>query len=367
MKQLKVVIDAQFGSTGKGLLASVLAEQDSPDTLITAFAPNAGHTSYMADGTKLIHKMLANGITSKNTERVLIGPGAVINEDVLVREIENAEKLGLLSFDRVFVHKNAACVTPAHIEAEKDFGRIGSTQTGSGAAAIQKLVRDPDNMNTAGTAICDPRIRVVDDIGYLAELGKARVAQIEGAQGFGLSIQHGFYPYTTSRDVSPAQIMADCGIPWRYAKNAEIVGVLRTYPIRVANKTGSSGPCYPDQREISFADIGQDVELTTVTKLPRRVFTYSKNQMEHACLVCGFDSAMINFANYCQTFEELNTIIDHLSTMTKVRYIGFGPKNTDVVDIKGKPWGSAQHELMHRWQQSRQVEIDFGGGKNDQK
>lgn len=350
MKQLKAVVDLSWGSTGKGLLASVLAEQDSPDTLITAFAPNAGHTSYTKDGTKLIHKMLANGITSSKTERVMIGPGAVVNEDVLVKEIENARHLGLIGFENVFIHENATVVTPAHIGQEQEYSRIGSTQTGSGAALIQKIMRDPNNLNVAKTSIVDSRLQVVTDREYLDELSKANIAQVEGAQGFGLSMLHGFYPYTTSRDVTPAQIFADCGVPWDVARMARIVGVTRTFPIRVNNKTGWSGPCYEDQKEISFEELGQQVELTTVTKLPRRVFTYSREQMRHACTVCAPDETFLNFANYCASYEELMEIIDHLNEYTYVRYIGFGPTNADVVDIHGMSIGSALHKIRHKFE-----------------
>ena len=352
MKQLKLVVDLSWGSTGKGLLASVLAEQDKPDTLITAFAPNAGHTSYTPDGTKLIHKMLANGITSPNVQRVMIGPGAVVNEAVLVKEIENAERLGLADFDRVFVHQNAAVVTEENVKQESEYGRIGSTQTGSGAAAIQKIVRDPNNSNIARDSISDHRIQVVDDQGYLRILGEANIAQIEGAQGFGLSIQHGVWPYTTSRDVTPAQIMADCGIPWNMARMAEVIGITRTFPIRVSNKTGTSGPCYADQRETTFADIGQAVELTTVTKLPRRVFTYSKQQMNHAVAVCNPIEVCLNFCNYSHSMEDLMEMVDHLNTMTTVRYLGFGPKNEDVLDIAGLSDPAARDAIYHYWERS---------------
>lgn len=353
MDQLKLVIDLSWGSTGKGLLASVLAEQDEPDTLITAFAPNAGHTSFMKDGTRLMHKMLANGITSPKTERILIGPGAVINVEVLVKEIENAAALGLADFRNVYVHENAAVATAANVAQEADFGRIGSTQTGSGAAAIQKIVRDPENSNLARDVIKDKRIQVVTDREYLRVLEQAQVAQIEGAQGFSLSIQHGFWPYVTSRDVSPAQILADCGVPWNMARMTEVIGITRTYPIRVNNKTGTSGPCYEDQREISFAEIGQEVELTTVTKLPRRVFTYSKQQMSHATWVCAPSEMMVNFCNYCSSMEELMEIVDHLNTMTTVRYLGFGPKNEDVLDVNGMMDFTARDAIYHYWERSR--------------
>ena len=350
MEQMDIIVDMSWGSTGKGLLASVLAQQYAPDTLVTAFAPNAGHTSYTPDGHKLVHKMLANGITSPNTERVLIGPGAVINEAILVAEIENAEKLGLISFDRVYVHENAACVLDKHIEAERDFGRIGSTQTGSGAALIQKIIRDPDNTNIARDAIRDPRVVVVDDREYLSILEKGRIIQVEGAQGFGLSIHHGFYPYVTSRDVTPAQILADCGIPWWMGRKARVIGTTRTYPIRVNNKTGWSGPCYEDQREISFEDLGQPVELTTVTKLPRRIFTFSKNQINHAVRVCSPDELFLNFCNYCRTADELLEIVEYLMTEAYVRYYGFGPRPKDVLDIHGMTGHESRRAIREWWE-----------------
>ena len=66
MKQINVIVDLQFGSTGKGLLAGYLAETTKPDTVITAWAANAGHTYINADGRKFVHTMLANGIVSPN-------------------------------------------------------------------------------------------------------------------------------------------------------------------------------------------------------------------------------------------------------------------------------------------------------------
>ena len=39
-----MILDLQFGSTGKGLLAGFLAKSRQPDVVITAWGPNAGHT-----------------------------------------------------------------------------------------------------------------------------------------------------------------------------------------------------------------------------------------------------------------------------------------------------------------------------------
>ena len=44
MEAMDIVIDLQYGSTGKGLIVGFLAEEHKYDTVVTAWAPNAGHT-----------------------------------------------------------------------------------------------------------------------------------------------------------------------------------------------------------------------------------------------------------------------------------------------------------------------------------
>jgi len=171
---------------------------------------------------------------------------------------------------------------------------------------------------------------------------------VEGAQGYGLSMYHGFYPYTTSRDVSLWQILADCGIPHDLLPTVmdlpdiTVVGTCRTYPIRVANRfdthgtqVGYSGPCYDDQLEITFEEIGQKTELTTVTKLPRRIFTFSRKQIGEAIEYNGAREIFLNFVNYCKTEEEVQDIVESIerSPNTLVRWIGLGPEYKDVYSM----------------------------------
>ena len=78
MQKITMVIDLQYGSTGKGLLAGYLAETTCPDTIITAWAPNAGHTYIDRAGRKYIHTHLANGIVSPFCKRVFLGPGSMM-------------------------------------------------------------------------------------------------------------------------------------------------------------------------------------------------------------------------------------------------------------------------------------------------
>jgi len=350
IKKVYMIIDLQYGSTGKGLLAGYLAKQQCPDTVVTAWAANAGHTYISEDGRKFVHTMLANGIVSPNLKKVMIGPGSIIDTENLYKEMDKCKDL--LGTVEIYIHENAAVITDEHRkEEDKSMVKIGSTKKGCGAAAIQRIKRDPDNMNTAEVMqwnnitfrkiLRDFRnVSVVKNTTYQQLLDTSEIVAIEGAQGYSLSIYHGFYPYTTSRDVSTFQILADCGIPAGWFKYITIIGTARTFPIRVANRfnesgeqVGWSGPCYPDQEEITFESINQEIELTTVTKLPRRIFTFSVKQIAEAVRQNKVDKIFLNFANYCPSRDYLSTIIDnieHVSIGGNVEWLGFGPCHDDI-------------------------------------
>lgn len=361
LKRGNLIIDLQFGSTGKGLIAGFLAERDAPDTIVTAWAPNAGHTYIDKDGTKWVHTMLANGIVSRNLRRILLGPGSLIDPAALRREIDESSHL-LRGVD-ILIHPNAAIVTQQHRDLEAGpMTKIGSTKKGVGEAMIQRIRRNPDDMNTAslpdangvGPDWAHPEL-VAHDLAhfvtthqaYQAALDQAHVLQIEGAQGYSLSMYHGFYPFCTSRDVTTHQILADCAIPAHMARWLTVVGTARTFPIRVANRfdesgkqVGFSGPCYPDQHEISFADIGQEVELTTVTKLPRRIFTFSHIQIDEAVRMNGVTELFMNFMNYLPKNRQSGFIESLSARMNSfgclVAYLGYGPKGSDVMDLSNR-------------------------------
>ncbi len=339
-----MIMDLQYGSTGKGLLAGYLAVREQPDVVITAWAPNAGHTYIDKNGRKYIHRMLANGVVSPSLKRILIGPGSAIDLAVLYAEMASCAD-HLAGVD-IIIHPHAAIVSSDHVFLEQRNVKIGSTMKGTGAAYIQRIERDPDNTNVAKFDIpSDFFNKVIENIPgcnvyvsselYNEAIDQARVIQIEGAQGYSLSMYHGFYPYTTSRDVTPAQVMADCAIP--YYMTPDVYGTLRTYPIRVSNRvtdegTFSSGGCYPDQHEIDWSELGMEPELTTVTKLPRRIFTFSNTQFQEAFRQCAPVKLFLNFANYLDE-QYLIDMIDEIELSGgNVCWIGVGATDGDVIE-----------------------------------
>jgi adenylosuccinate synthase len=352
----------QYGSTGKGALAHLLGEQLQPDVAMTAWGPNAGHTAINAAGHKFVHTMLANSLVCHSVCTQLIGPGSVVNLDSLLAEAKAARSY--LAGKRIVIHPNACILQPRHAEAEKVLARIGSTMKGTSAATIDKIWRDPYKSPLArdapmalyrdiqkALAMIDVQFCVSEQL-YNSEVATARHILIEGAQGFSLGSHTKFWPHTTSRDVSVTQLLADCRIPFDTARGATVWGTMRTFPIRVANRydaadgslVGTSGACYDDQTELDWqADLGREPELTTVTRLPRRVFTFSAQQAREAAWICSPNHLVLTFADYVapqpeygqNIGEKLSKWLVEIESWTGVRprILTFGPTAADAIYV----------------------------------
>jgi adenylosuccinate synthase len=339
-----MILDFQYGSTGKGLIAGWLAKRENYDTAVCAFATNAGHTYIdKSRGINMMTQQLPTAISSDTVKNILIGPGAAIHYDTLAGEMERYESM--LQGKRILIHPQAAAVEEYHADFEKSDGRtkMGSTAKGVGEAYIERMRRDPATNNTVKNRWRGRQLErfIATEDTYRQALEEAQAVIVEGAQGYSLSMYHGQYPYTTSRDVTPWQVAADCGLPYKWASYIKVVGTLRTMPIRVNNRDGSSGPCYPDQIELDWSQVGVLPEMTTVTKLPRRIFTFSQKQLDEALFHCGgyWDTRLfLNFCNYLPTGQDVTQLIDRIQAATsarlnppKVVWTGWGPDDQHVV------------------------------------
>lgn len=334
MKKVDIIVDLQFGSTGKGAIAGYLATHGDYDTVITANRPNAGHTFIDAKGQKMVTKILPNGIVGKTVRRALIGPGAIFSKQQLLDELAMFTEFGYGDIN-IFIHEAAVLLRDEHKTAEGEYSRIGSTQQGAGAAQMDKMARDPQGENplVKGNDFGDSRIMVVRPQAYYQLIKRAESILLEGAQGYSLGIDAGFWPYCTSRNCTVNQFLSDTAIPHTYLR--KVIGVARTHPIRVA---GTSGPGYADQRETSWAELGVEAEYTTVTKRERRVFSFSLDQIIEAIQANQPDEVFLNFCNYIDQqhedilVEAINCASDkHASKPNVIKYLGYG---AEVGDIK---------------------------------
>lgn len=336
-----VLVDGQYGSTGKGLLAGLIAEVcvDEITHVTTNAGPNSGHTAFF-DGEKIVTQQVP--VASVFLEKLgrtdvvtLLNAGAIVEPDILQREVDT-----WLDYRRVLVHPTAAIIRPEDQAADKaNVATIASTGKGIGPALINKLRRRPD-------AVCRQDYMPILPSG-MGELGWDRFWDwnkdyvfVETAQGFSLGLNSGrFYPNVTTRECTVMQAISDARIPAQMVK--KVVATFRTYPIRVGNtELGYSGDIYPDQEETTWEALGLEPELTTVTKRVRRVFTWSRLQFKECIAANRPDVLFINFLNYMNplsaeysTFAS-NILYDYAEVMggrlPDAVLGGHGPLSSDI-------------------------------------
>lgn len=330
MKKADLIVDLQYGSTGKGLIAGYLAEKNEYDVVICANMPNAGHTYIDSKGQKMIHKVLPSGVVSPKLKWAMLGPGSIFSINRLVEELDWLYELGYRI--QVIIHPNACILVEQHKSQEFQMDNIGSTKQGAGAAMVEKINRNPeivsilakDNWKEIFNATAR-RASVASHETYKMFIDVADKILLEGSQGYSLGINQKFWPYCTSRECTPARLMSDMGIPIPMLN--EVIGVARVHPIRVG---GTSGGWYSDQEEITWEEVGVEPELTTVTQKQRRIATFSYDQMDDAIWECQPNKIFLNFCNYDQDKAiEIYQNYPHL-----IEWSGWGPNFKDVGGVE---------------------------------
>jgi adenylosuccinate synthase len=360
--KLNILLDAFWGSSGKGKTSTWLADKFGVTRVSSSNFPNAGHTAAFEDGTKFVAKAIPTAAILKKVKGVgmecWLSPGSGYDWVQLIKEWVEAGK------PEINIHSRASVVTPEHKQREaagsESTKHIASTMQGSAAAIVDKVLRKAD-CKLAGTTdiqeviqylyATDPTVRSLLDLdGSLQEIERIRVVDAshfrklthralrsghtwlhEGSQGYALSIDHGsHYPFCTSRNCSVQAAMDHMAVPPSMV--GDVYLNLRTYPIRVGNvvedgvQKGFSGDFYPDCHEMTWEQVAAESgmppeearslaerERTTVTKRVRRVCNFSFEGLKDAVAVNGATKLVLNFMQYinwednkCTDFTKLS-------------------------------------------------------------
>jgi len=367
--KLNIVLDAFWGSSGKGKTSAWLADRFGVTRVSSSNFPNAGHTAAFEDGTKFVAKAIPTAAILKKVKGIgmecYISPGSGFGWDQLVKEWVASGK------PDIRIHSRASVVTPEHkareAEGRESTKHIASTMQGSAAAIVDKVLRKED-CQLAGTksfeewmrflyltdpAICDllgrdeptlmaellEKVRVVDAWDFRAETHRAisdgHTWLHEGSQGYALSIDHGsHYPFCTSRNCTVQQAMDHMAVPPKMV--GDVYLNLRTFPIRVGNvvedgvQKGFSGDFYPDCKEITWEQVAAQAgmppeearvlaerERTTVTKRVRRVTNFSFEGLKDAVRVNGATKLILNFIQYVDWADNRLRDFDKLSQKSR--------------------------------------------------
>jgi adenylosuccinate synthase len=298
-----VLVGGQYGSEGKGQIASYIAPEY--DVLVRVGGPNAGHRVY-EDLVPYTFHLLPSGTRVAPQARVVLGPGATLSLTALRQEITDCR----LEPGRLFIDPQALLIEPSDVTFEEESLRkqIASTARGVGAATARKVLR----------TAAQPAVRLAKDVEELGPFlrptrevledtyARGGRVLVEGTQGAGLSLHHGDYPYVTSRDTTASGCLAEAGIaPGRVRKT---LLVCRTYPIRVQNPDGGSGTSGPMVGELSWEEIARrsglpldellSQERTSTTNRQRRVSEFDWVLLRKAASLNAPTDVVLTFVDY---------------------------------------------------------------------
>jgi adenylosuccinate synthase len=323
-RSVDVLVGGQFGSEGKGHIASYLAREY--DVLLRVGGPNAGHKVYR-DGCPYTHHQLPSGTLRNPLAKLVIAPGSVVNADLILKEIAECN----VDAQRLSIDPQAMIITSRDISAEDGLKkRISSTGQGVGHATARRILdRGKDVKLAKHVRKLAPFIRETWEILENAYTSGKRVL-IEGTQGTGLSLYHGTYPFVTSRDTTVGGCLSEAGVsPSRVRK---IVMVCRTFPIRVQNpEGGTSGHFGPENvQEIDWEVVSrrskisleklQSSERTSTTNRGRRVGEFDWFWLRRAAALNGPTDIAVTFADYLSPKNALARRYEQLDPET-IRFV----------------------------------------------
>ena len=326
-----VVVCGFFGDTGKGKVISYLALKDKLDiTARAGVGPNAGHT-VLYQGKKFGLSMLPSAFTQKKC-RLLIGPGVLVNPEVLLHEIELTESEG-----KVGVDPQCAIIEARHIKADK-VGHLAkdikTTGTGTGPCNAERALR---------------KVKLAKEVTklrkYLADvplevntaIDKGKQVLIEGTQGTYLSLYHGTYPYVTSKDVTASAACSDVGVG--PTKVDDVILVFKAFTTRVG-----AGPL---ENELSLEEAEKRgwVEYGTVTGRPRRAAPFKIYLAKRAVMLNAATQAAVTkidvlfpeckgVTSYDKLTKNAKAFIADIEKEIRipVTLIGTGPDALEMVD-----------------------------------
>jgi adenylosuccinate synthase len=326
-----VVVGGFFGDEGKGKIIAYLARQYNP--MIAArggVGPNAGHTFVLNGKTYKVRMLPSAALNDSN--RLLLGPGVLINPQILLDEIRNFE-----AQDRVFIDSACGIITNDHIEkdnAEYPKTRLGTTGTGTGPANSDRALR------TIKIAKDVPELfEYIEDVSNAINysLDKKERVIIEGTQGTFLSLYHGEYPFVTSKDVTSSAVCSDVGVgPKRID---EVLLVFKSYVTRVGQGPLKNEIDNDEARKRGWTEYGSvtgrrrraapfDMDLAR-----RSIRLNSATQLALTKIDVAFPSCK-GIREYSKLSPEARNFIEEIEQETglMVTLIGTGAELNDIVD-----------------------------------
>jgi len=372
---IKEIVGIQWGDEGKGR-ASHFESKNAGMTIRATGGNNAGHT-VVANGKKYAMHLLPSSIIRDSVKSV-IGPGVVIDPDVLISEIEEMKKAGItVNSQKLFISGKAHIIMPHHKELdalyeEMKSKKVGTTKRGIGPCYSEKCDRtgirmydlisgnlSPEKIEESikkanillkamnhptfdskevyekciewkdklGNYICDTQFIIME-----AHRNKENII-IEGAQALYLDIDHGDYPFVTSSTPNASGTASGAGIGPTLID--EVIGVIKAYCSRVGE-----GP-FPTEQENEIGDKIRELghEYGTTTGRPRRCGWLDLVMIKNAAFVNGLTSLCVNHMDTIGKLPEIKICTAYTN----------GKETIDFIPMDREKWQPIYETFEGNW------------------
>jgi len=342
-----VVVGAQWGDEGKGAMVDTLAKEAD---IVVRFqgGANAGHTVIYKGKPVALH-LIPSGITHEHTVCV-IGNGVVVDPKALLDEIEALSSLGIsITSERLKISDRAHLTLPYHrmLDAAREMAgsrlRLGTTRRGVGPTYVDKVdrvgirvgdLKFPERLETKlrinwehkqaffnalppderpdFNAVLYELLRyaemiqpyIANTVTWLNEQADAgKRILLEGAQGTGLDVDFGTYPFVTSSNTTAGGACTGSGLP--PAKITSVLGITKAYTTRVGE--GPFPTELQGEEQAKLREKGREYGATTGR--PRRCGWFDAVLVRYAATVNGCTALALTKLDVLSGYPEVKICI----------------------------------------------------------
>jgi adenylosuccinate synthase len=285
-----VIVDLQYGDCGKGKVThSLLKNGGYTHCVRYNGGHNAGHTIYH-EGKKVVTHIIPSGVL--RGVKSIIGPGCVVNPELLEKEIKELQDSGVKIEGNLFIDKRCNIITQRHLDEDGSDTKIGTTRKGNGPAYRDKY--DRKGIRFEDLPVRNP-YQVIDVYREFFNSKDPVKVLFEGAQGFGLDIDWGDYPYVTSSTCTVGAAINN-GVPPQSIRR--VYGVAKAYQTYVgAKKFQPDGEIFNKIREVGM-------EYGATTGRPRQVNFLDIDELIRAIHINGVTDLIINKTDILQEVNQ---------------------------------------------------------------
>ncbi len=320
-----VVLGLQYGDEGKGRVVDNLSDKYECVARFQGGA-NAGHTVKI-EQKEYILNLIPTGILRGKLS--VLGQGMVLNPLSLLKEIQRLKDKGVeITSKNLAIDPRISVTTDYHLEADGKDEKIGTTKRGIGPTYEDKYARRGlmlkdfisnqeeskkrivQNLKLYNSSINPEKIfeelsesieKLRQYIQDTKQLIRKNKTLFEGAQGFGIGINTGTYPFVTASDTTIAGVFESFG----YVEIPRRIGVMKAYTTRVGN-----GPFETElNNEIGNLLREKGKEYGATTGRPRRCGWLNLKEVHEAVLHNRITEIALTKLDILSGLNEINLIL----------------------------------------------------------